>query len=122
MNQVNGITAQPAQVVGLTVADGSRATLTLRFRPQQNGWFFDLQWPGPGGAVAHYNTFGRRVVSSANMLRQARDLIPFGLACFTPDNADPAAQGDFADGSAVLVLLAAADVDAVEETVYAPPR
>ncbi len=120
MNQVNGITSQPVQVLGLTLEDGSRATVTLYFRPQQNGWFFDLQWPGPGGAVAPYTTLGRRLVTSPNLLRQARELIPFGVACFTPDNADPSALDDFSDGSAVLVVLNASDVAAVEAAVFAP--
>lgn len=119
MNVINGLTNQAAQVVGLSLPDGSRVTLTLYFRPQQNGWFYDLDWPGTtAGPFASRN---RRLVTSGNMLRQFRDYVPFGLAVFTPDNSDPMTQNCFVDGTATLVLLNAADVTAVEAQVYAAP-
>lgn len=121
MNKVNGITEQATQVIGLTLEDGSRATLAIYFRPQQNGWFFDLSWPGNPSVPVPFLSRNRRVVTSANMLRQFRDYIPFGLAVFTPDNADPMTQTCFVDGIAEVVLLNAADVAAVEAAVYAAP-
>lgn len=121
MNKVNGITEQPAQILGLVLEDGSRATLSLYYRPQQNGWFYDLAWPGPASLPVPFQVQNRRLVTAGNMLRQFRDVIPFGLACFTPDNSDPMTQNSFVDGSAELVLLNAADVAVVEAAVYASP-
>lgn len=121
MNIVNGITTQASQVLGLILEDGSRATITLYFRPQQNGWFYSVEWPGSSTILTPFNSYNRRLVTSANMLRQERNIIPFGLACFTPDNSDPMTQNCFADGSAVLVLLSPADVEEVEDSVYSPP-
>lgn len=119
MIKINSLTNQAAQTVNLAIPDGTRATLNLYWRPQQNGWFFDLEWPGSAAIATPFSTKNRRVVTSGNLLRQYRELIPFGLAVFTPDNSDPSTLACWADGSATLVLLDTTDVAAVEAQVYA---
>lgn len=121
MNKVNGLTSQPSQALALVLEDGSRATLALYYRPQQNGWFYDIQWPGTTALPVPFQAQNLRLVTAGNLLRQFRDFIPFGLAVFTPDNSDPMSQTCFVDGSAELVLLGAADVAAIEASVYAAP-
>lgn len=120
MNIVDGITAQPAQVTQLTLADGSVATIRLVFRPQQNGWFYDASWPGSNAFPVPFQCDGRRLVTSANLLRQFMDVIPFGLACFTVGGGDPMTLACFADGSATLVLLNATDIATAEAEVFTP--
>ncbi len=119
MNTINGINDQAAQIILVTIEDGSRATLTLYWRPQQNGWYFDLDWPGSANIQVPFASYNRRVVTAGNLLRQFRELLPFGLAVFTPDNEDPSTRTCWADGSATLVLLNSADVARVESEVYA---
>lgn len=121
MNIINGITDQPTQVLEFTLADGSQVTLTLYFRPQQNGWFYDITWPGSTTIITPFTTQNRRLVAAPNLLRQFQNLIPFGLACFTVDNSDPATQECLVDGSVTIVLLNQDDVADVEAQVYAAP-
>lgn len=121
MKKINGLTNQATQVVDLVLEDGSRATLALSFRPQQNGWFYDLSWPGTTALPLPFQAQNLRLVTAGNLLRQFRDFLPFGLAVFTPDNSDPMTQNCFVDGTVDLVLLGAADVEAVEAAVYAAP-
>lgn len=121
MNIINGITNQPTQVMAITLADGSRATLTLYFRPQQNGWFYDLEWPGSQQLAVPFACQNRRLVTAGNVLRQFRDIIPFGLAVFTIDNADPITQACFIDGSTTVVLLDTDDIETIEAAVYVLP-
>lgn len=121
MNILNGITDQPTQVMGIVLADGSRVTLTLYFRPQQNGWFYDIQWPGSAAVITPFTVQNRRLVAAANLLRQFLNVIPFGIACFTVDNMDPLTQGCLSDGTVTLTLLNQDDVAALEASVYAPP-
>ncbi len=121
MNIINGLTTEGAQTIAVTLEDGSRATLSLYFRPQQNGWFFDVSWPGSPILPVPFVANGRRLVTSGNLLRQFRDVIPFGLALFTVDNSDPSSQSAFVDGTASLVLLNAADVASTEVAIYASP-
>lgn len=118
MNVINGITTQPTQISFITLADGTRATLTLYFRPQQNGWFYDISWPGSAALAVPFKSQNRRLVTSGNLLRQFKDVIPFGLACFTVDNIDPMTQTCLSDGSVSLVLLNADDVASIEASVY----
>ena len=121
MNALNGLTSQPTQTASVTLPDGSRVSLTLAWRPQQAGWFYDLTWPGSDAFPTGFESLGRRLVTSANLLRQFRNLIPFGLAVFTADGADPGTVDALADGTATVCLLNSDDVAALEASVYSPP-
>lgn len=120
MNIVNGITNQPTQILGLILPDGSRVTVTLYFRPQQNGWFFDVEWPGSNTIITPFTVQNRRLVAAGNLLRQFQFIIPFGLMCVTVDNADPITQACLSDGSVQIVLLNEDDIATIEADVYAP--
>lgn len=117
MNILKGFTSDASQTLQVVIEDGSRFSLTLTFRPQQNGWFFDLNWPG-SGATPEFVLNGLRLVVSPNMLRQYRDVIPFGLGSFTFDASDPASISALFDGTTDIVLLSAADLAAIEETYF----
>lgn len=111
MTTVQGLNDSGNQVVSIPLADGTRVSLTLYFRPQQSAWFFDVV----------YNAFtclGRRMVCSPNLLRQFRNIVPFGLAVFTVGNVEPNTQTAFVDGTASLVLLDSTDVSSVETTLF----
>lgn len=111
MTIVNGITSQPKQQLSLVLADGSTVTALIEYRPQQIGWFGNFTW---GDWVSN----GIRLTSSPNLLRQYRQVIPFGLAIIMANNVDPLNVTDFADGSAVVYLLNEDDVLLVEETAF----
>ncbi len=115
MNSITGLTTQPSQTSFILLEDGSRAKLTMNFRPQQLGWFYDLSWPGNAQVRTPFEITGQRLVASPNLLRQWRDLVPFGLMMFTIDNLDPMGRTCFVDGTADLILLNAAEVLEVEE-------
>lgn len=114
MNSITGLTTQTAQTSFILLEDGSRAELSLFYRPQQLGWFYDIRWPGNERLAVPFETFGRRLVASPNMLRQYRRLIPFGLMLFTIDNLEPMGRTCFVDGTADLILLNEADVLEIE--------
>lgn len=111
MTELGGITDQPNQSSRIVLADGSIATIALTYVQNQAGWFYDISW---GTWAAN----GRRLVSSPNILRQFREIIPFGLAVYTDENADPVSIEDFADGTSVLYLLDQADVAALEASTF----
>lgn len=114
MNSITGLTSSAAQNSFILLEDGSRVELTLEFRPQQAGWFFDLKWPGNEQLQVPFSLNGRRLVASPNLLRQFRRLIPFGLMLYTIDNLEPMGRTCFVDGTADLILLTAAEVLEVE--------
>lgn len=115
MNLITGLTDSPAQTVALPIQDGSTAVLTLAFRPQQLGWYYDLVW---NGQASTFQVKGRRLATFPNVLRQYRNRLPFGLWCWTQNNGEPIYVDDLASGRVRLYLLAPADVAAVEAAAF----
>lgn len=107
MKILSGITNQPQQEATILIADGTKVTLRLEYRPQQRGWFYDLDW-------TTFSLYGQRLVASPNILRQYRKLIPFGLAVATAGQVEPIGLEDFNSGKITLYLLNADDVLAIE--------
>jgi hypothetical protein len=104
MYLVSRIAAVPYQKQTLTLQDGSALTLTLYFRPLQFGWFIN---------ELTYRDFvlkGLRITNSPNMLNQWRNLIPFGLACFSTANREPSLVQDFSTKASKLYILTEAEV------------
>lgn len=116
MTIVTGITEQPNQQLTLRLADGSTAKLTLNYRVQQTGWFADMVWTRTDGTT--FPVYGLRVVTSPNILRQLRHVIPFGLGVASTGNVDPTSVKSFASGISKLLLLDEADIARIEAEVY----
>ena len=58
---------------------------------------------------------GLRITNSPNMLNQWKNILPFGLACFSTANREPSLQQDFASGNSVLYVLTQAEVTQYSE-------
>lgn len=111
MTIVTGITSQPKQQMTLQIADGTQASFYLEYREQQTGWFWDLTW----GA---HTINGNRLTTFPNILRQWKNILPFGLSVVAPSGVDPLNPTDFIDGTIFLLQLTASDVVVVEQTVF----
>ena len=103
----------PFQRARLVLADSSRASMTLWYSTGQSGWFFDLEY-GDKFALS-----GVRLVSSPNLLRSWRDILPFGLAVLTKNKSEPLRQTDLSDGTVELYLLEGDDISYVEKEFFA---
>lgn len=107
MTLIDSITDQPNQKIGLILEDGSKISMSLIYRSNQQGWFYTIE-----GVFDN-----RRIVTSPNMLRAFRDILSFGLACATSDGYEPVFVDDFSTGRAKLYLLNAADLALVESEI-----
>jgi hypothetical protein len=107
MNILTGFTDSPKQTTTIVLDDGSSATFDLEFRPQQRGWFYNLNYKD-------FTALGQRLVYSENMLHQFRGEIPFGLAVLSTSRNDPMTQSEIALAKTVIILLNADDVKTVE--------
>jgi hypothetical protein len=109
MLQVQQITTDASQTQTLILQDGSQLQLSLYYSEQQYGWFFDMTYG---------STFildGIRMTVNPNILRQWKNLIPFGMACFaTTSPREPTQIADFASGLFQVFILTADDVEAYE--------
>ena len=107
MKQIDSLTNAPRQNWQIVLDDGSLVDFTMWYCDNQKGWFYSFA----------YGTFvvsSRRMVTSPNMLRQFREIIPFGLAIYTTDEQEPVTVEDFVNGRAYFYVLNASDVAAVE--------
>jgi len=111
MNIINGLTDQPKQQTTIALADGSRVTLRLEYRPNQLAWFYDCTWK-------NIEIRGQMLSASPNILRQFRSRLPFGLAIITAGNVDPVNIEDFINGTVTVYLLDADDLLDIETVVY----
>lgn len=112
---LSGLTDQPNQQYPISLPDGSTATLSLQYWPQQVGWYYDLSW---NGQTPPWQLIGQELVTAPNILRQFKNIIPFGITVSTIDGLDPTDQEDFVNGTATMVLLNASDIASIESSVY----
>lgn len=104
MLRIQTITQDPYQKQTVVLSDGSLVTLVLRYVPLQQAWYFDeISWQ-------EFTVNGLRCVTNPNMLRQWKNLIPFGLGCYTDGARDPQLQEDFETETSRLFILTEAEV------------
>jgi hypothetical protein len=108
MYLIKGITSDPKQIQDLILPNGKTATLRLEYKPMQLGWFMSLTY-------GDFSVTNIRVVSGLNFLRQFKNLIPFGMACFNNDGHDPLLIQDFLSGRSELFIIDASEVVKVED-------
>lgn len=108
MYVVNQITSDALQTQNLVLPDGTTIVMTIQFVQQQYGWFFNSLAYSP----TNFLITGIRVCNSPNLLHQFRNLIPFGLACYSVNDREPQLIQDFSSGASTLYVLTAAEVAA----------
>ncbi len=104
MFKVNQITQDPLQSQSVILPDGTTIEMNLYFIQQQQGWFFNSL------SYGDFLINGMRICNSPNMMQQYRNLIPFGIACYSTNDREPSLIGDFSSGSSVLYILTATEV------------
>ncbi len=112
MKQITAFTADPTQTITLILDNGAKVAFTMRYVTNQLGWFFGITY---GSFVIS----SRRVVTSPNMLRAFRGILPFGLSVTVSDGLEPIYIDDFISGRAQFFLLNAEDVAGVEDLIQA---
>ncbi len=113
MRQITAFTSDPTQNITLILDDGAKVAFAMRYVTNQAGWFADITY---GDTVL---CTGRRLVTSPNLLRAFRGIIPFGIAITVSDGLEPIYIDDFSNGRAIFFLLNEADVAGVEDLIKA---
>ena len=103
MRTLTGLSNDAAQSAQIPLADGTQANLTLYYRQNQLGWFYNLDY-------GSFSVNGQRLVTSPNMLWSFQDLIPFGLAMLVEGQQEPLGQDVFVNGTGTLGLLDQSDI------------
>lgn len=101
---VQNITKNYRQKQILTLPDGTTISFSIRFSPMQFSWFIENLIYG------RFQLNGIRICNSPNLLRQFKNQIPFGLACFSVDTREPQLLEDFFSEHSTMYILTAAEV------------
>lgn len=114
MNQIDNLTDAADQVVNLQMPDGSVGTLELLYMGSTQRWVFNFTHSQfPNGALN-----GQMLCVHPNILRNFKNLLPFGMTCLSTDGTDPVGIEDFVNGRCSLYILDEAEVQQVEHTVF----
>lgn len=111
MKEIKGITDNPKQQLSFQVNDGNVVNMKLYFLENEIGWFFDIEYEGTS-SLCH------RLTNAPNIIRECRNIFPFGIGCSVIDGQEPYFADDFTSGRAILYALDKEDVEYVEKTVY----
>ena len=106
MYQILSLTDAPKQQFNALISGYDSATIYLEYKPQQYGWFMTVTW----GTFVLSN---ERVSASPNLLRQFKDILPFGLMITGDESLDPSAIDSWVEKNQ-MYFLDAADVVEIE--------
>ncbi len=95
----------------VSIANYDFVDVTLEFSRSQYSWYMSIKW---GDAFEVNND---RVACSPNLLRQYRDIIPFGFLIRGPDSIDPFAIDAWMNGWGIYILDETDLID-VESLLY----
>ncbi len=111
MQQISNLSDEANQLTKVVLADGSVATFEFQYLAAIERWAFSVSHP-------ELQCDGMILCDGPNVLRQWRNLIPFGLGCYSTDGADPFYIEDFVSGRITLYVLDASEVAFFETNVY----
>lgn len=109
MLEITNITNDPAQVQNLVLEDGTSIRFQIRFVQMQLHWVIEEMVYGD------FVSRGITLVLSPNVLRKYKNILPFGLACFSEDGRDPQLLDDFSSGNCRLFILTSDEVQEYED-------
>lgn len=110
MQEITGITAEYKQKLSITITNFGYADLTLSYKPNQFAWFFDLTWQ-------EFTTTNQQLTMSPNILRQYRNILPFGIICSNNNNLDPLVLESFVTDTK-LYLIDSSEIISLEAALY----
>ena len=111
MIKITEINNDAKQQLTLVTEDGFEIKFLIEFRPTQTGWFFNL-------THNDLTINGVRLCHFPNVLRQWKNIIPFGIACVVTDSGEPYYIDDFSSERVAIYLLTESEVEEIEEDIF----
>jgi hypothetical protein len=114
MIQLTGLTNDPKQQYTVVTEDNIEFQFYLEYIDNQRQWIYSIGYGS--NFILNQNEF--TLVFAVNLIRQYINILPFGIACSTPDGSDPLYLNDFINGRVNIGILSQADVQSVERNLY----
>lgn len=110
MISIDNLSNDAFQSTTIVLSDGTKVIINLNFLPAIQRWSLDVGY-------GDFNANGLMLTIHPNLLREWKNVIPFGLSCTTIDGADPFAVSDFSSKRSTLYVLDTSDVTYVEAQI-----
>lgn len=113
MQLLNSLSDAADELITVPLPDGSVLQLEFIYRAGIQRWSMNVSHP-----LLTLNNFN--LAMGPNILRQWRNLVPFGMAVDSTIGLDPMNLEDFVNGYSLVYVLSAAEVAQVEADILAP--
>ena len=111
MFKIQNITNYPYQSKSLVLPDGTRVEIDMQFFPLRKCWVINRL------SYQDFLLYSHKIVAGVNIIRQFKNRIPFGLACYSPTKRDPQFAEDFSEGDLELFILTQEEVQQYEDSL-----
>jgi hypothetical protein len=126
MKQIIEITNSPKQKMDIALEDGNQSfTLLLEFSQTFIGyscWYFAIKYKdfllGNDFVDTSITSPTIRLTTGINILRQFKNIIPFGISITTDDLSEPMLLNDFVSGRVLVHILNQSEVNDVENEFF----
>jgi hypothetical protein len=108
MKKIITLSNDSKQVFKFAIDGYEAVEITLEFKPSQNAWYYSILW-------GTFQVKNGRLVTGLNLLRQYRNIIPFGILVYHPENIDPMTIDDWTLNGYEFYMLDETDIAAVED-------
>lgn len=109
MFKIQNITTYGYQGKSLVLPDGTRIEIDIQFVELRKCWVIKRL------AYQDFLLHSHKIVNGTNILRQFKNILPFGLACYSPSGRDPQFLEDFSEGDHQLFILTQDEVQQYED-------
>ena len=111
MQIITTLTSHPNQIHRLVLEDNETADFRLYYSARMQSWYFDITYKD-------WSANGVKIVLHPNILRQFRNIIPFGLSFSTDSYVEPFEVECFKSGRVQVGILNKEEVSLVEANIY----
>lgn len=111
MRLLDKLNSNPRQTFSVLAEDGSTVTFSFVYLPSQQCWTVDV-------LRNDFAVKGIQLQVNPNILRNYRNVIPFGLSVTSEDGYDPYYLDDFDTQRIQVYLMSAADVEDFEREFF----
>jgi hypothetical protein len=111
MRQITEISEDPIQKLDIVTEDNQTFELSLEYSDQQQGWFYSIIF---GDLIIN----GSRIITGLNILRNYKNIIPFGISILTDDLSEPIFIDDFSTERVKFIILTQEEVETIETDFY----
>lgn len=109
MRQITDLTTDAKQQFDIVIDGYDVATVYLEWKPNQTGWFMNVIWNT-------FSLYNLRVTTGQNILRQFKDIIPFGIGIGGVGSVDPVTEDAWINYNQ-FYILDETDKQAVEDDI-----